>query len=123
MVASSKRPRKRGNGIMLRGLVATGEMVARNPAIAGGSTAFLVALCFVSANALWYQPHFYDGAFFATREAARHSVQAAAGRKPEARIVQPTARPVPPPDVTETTGAVPPQAVQPASTGDRKSVV
>jgi peptidoglycan hydrolase-like protein with peptidoglycan-binding domain len=93
-------------------------MVARNPAIAGGSTAFLVALCFVSANALWYQPHFYNGAFFATREAARHSVQASAVREPAPRIVQPTARPVPPPDVTETTGAVPPQAVQPASAGE-----
>src|ERR1700754_1892783 len=46
-------------------------LVARNPTLAGGSTAFLVALSFVSANALWYQPHAHSGAFFATREFTR----------------------------------------------------
>ena len=46
-------------------------MVSRNPAIAGGTTAFLVALSFVSANALWYQPYAHPGAFFATREFSR----------------------------------------------------
>lgn len=49
-------------------------LVARNPTLVGGSTAFLVALTFVSANALWYQPHVHSSAFFATRafpEAAR----------------------------------------------------
>lgn len=93
--------------MMLRGLVTTGEMVARNPAIAGGSMAFLVSLCFVSANALWYQPHFYDGAFFATRKAALHSTSMPTSRESKPRTIQPTVRPVPPPDVTETTGAVP----------------
>ncbi len=42
-------------------------LIARNPTLVGGSTAFLVALSFVSANALWYQPHAHSGAFFATR--------------------------------------------------------
>jgi peptidoglycan hydrolase-like protein with peptidoglycan-binding domain len=44
--------------------------VIRNPVLVGGSTAFLVALSFVSANALWYQPYAHSGAFFATREFA-----------------------------------------------------
>jgi peptidoglycan hydrolase-like protein with peptidoglycan-binding domain len=47
-----------------------GRMVFRNPALVGGSTAFLVALSFVSANALWYQPHAHSGAFFVTRDFA-----------------------------------------------------
>ncbi len=46
-------------------------VVARNPTLVGGSTAFLVALSFVSANALWYQPHAHSGAFFATRDFVR----------------------------------------------------
>ncbi len=46
-------------------------MISRNPAIAGGATAFLVALSFVSANALWYQPYAHSGAFFATRAFSR----------------------------------------------------
>lgn len=47
---------------------ALGGAIARNPALVGGATAFFVALSYVSANALWYQPHFHEGAFFATRE-------------------------------------------------------
>lgn len=47
-----------------------GAAVARNPILVGGMTAFLVALSYVSANALWYQPHFHAGAFFSTRETA-----------------------------------------------------
>lgn len=43
-------------------------LIARNPTLVGGATAFLVALSFVSANALWYQPHAHPGAFFATRD-------------------------------------------------------
>jgi peptidoglycan hydrolase-like protein with peptidoglycan-binding domain len=46
-------------------------LIARNPTLVGGATAFLVALSFVSANALWYQPHAHSGAFFATREFLR----------------------------------------------------
>ncbi len=47
-------------------------LIARNPTLVGGSTAFLVALSFVSANAIWYQPHAHTGAFFATRDYLRH---------------------------------------------------
>lgn len=46
-------------------------LIARNPTLVGGSTAFLVALSFVSANALWYQPYAHSGAFFATRDFLR----------------------------------------------------
>jgi peptidoglycan hydrolase-like protein with peptidoglycan-binding domain len=46
-------------------------MMARNPALVGGSTAFLVALSFVSANALWYQPFAHPDAFFPTRSMQR----------------------------------------------------
>ncbi|MCX7304519.1 MAG: peptidoglycan-binding domain-containing protein [Hyphomicrobiales bacterium] len=46
-------------------------LIARNPTLVGGSTAFLVALSFVSANALWYQPYAHSGAFFATRDFMR----------------------------------------------------
>ena len=47
--------------------MATGALIASNPAIAGGTTAFLVTMGFISANALWYQPHVHDGVFFRTR--------------------------------------------------------
>src|SRR5262245_13534682 len=49
-------------------VAAVGSTLARNPVLVGGTTAFVVALSYVSANALWYQPHFHSGAFFATRE-------------------------------------------------------
>jgi peptidoglycan hydrolase-like protein with peptidoglycan-binding domain len=49
-------------------LAAVGGGIAQNPLTVGGGTAFLVALSFISANALWYQPHFHAGAFFHTRD-------------------------------------------------------
>ncbi|MFI0847704.1 peptidoglycan-binding protein [Mesorhizobium sp. IMUNJ 23232] len=58
---------------LLGGASALGSMIARNPVIAGGSTAFLVAFCYVSANAIWYQPHAHRGAFFPTRDFVRQS--------------------------------------------------
>ncbi|MEI4482294.1 MULTISPECIES: peptidoglycan-binding domain-containing protein [unclassified Phyllobacterium] len=51
----------------LRALIAAGGLIASNPGIAGGTTAFLVTLGFISANALWYQPHVHEGVFFSTR--------------------------------------------------------
>jgi peptidoglycan hydrolase-like protein with peptidoglycan-binding domain len=60
-------------------LVTAGEGVMRKPLAVGATTAFLVAFSFISANALWYQPHFYDEAFFSTRaSSAQRSVHAAA---------------------------------------------
>jgi peptidoglycan hydrolase-like protein with peptidoglycan-binding domain len=49
------------------GAMAVGSLISRNPVLVGGSTAFLVTLFYVSANALWYQPFPHAGAFFATR--------------------------------------------------------
>ncbi|WP_312798146.1 peptidoglycan-binding domain-containing protein, partial [Tianweitania sp.] len=48
--------------------------VARNPMMVGGTTAFLIALFFVSANAMWYQPHFHKGAFFPTRDLPQNAL-------------------------------------------------
>jgi peptidoglycan hydrolase-like protein with peptidoglycan-binding domain len=64
-----------------------GAMIMRNPAAVGGSTAFLVALFYVSANALWYQPHAHLGAFFATRDFVRGTSGEAAVGEPETTFV------------------------------------
>lgn len=53
------------------GASAVGALIARNPVIAGSATAFLVALFYVSANAIWYQPYAHRGAFFPTRDFVR----------------------------------------------------
>ena len=45
-----------------------GTVLVDNPAAVGGATAFLVALSFVSANALWYQPQLHPSAFVSTRD-------------------------------------------------------
>jgi peptidoglycan hydrolase-like protein with peptidoglycan-binding domain len=69
MARSAKRPKavkRRGNAFQ-GGAVAVGSLISRNPVLVGGSTAFLVTLFYVSANALWYQPFPHAGAFFATR--------------------------------------------------------
>jgi peptidoglycan hydrolase-like protein with peptidoglycan-binding domain len=58
------------------GVSAVLGLIARNPTLVGGSIAFVVALSFVSANALWYQPHAHSGAFFATRDFLRPGVSA-----------------------------------------------
>ncbi|CAH2396157.1 peptidoglycan-binding domain-containing protein [Mesorhizobium ventifaucium] len=69
MARSAKQPKavkRRGNAFQ-RSAVAVGSQILRNPVLVGGSTAFLVTLFYVSANALWYQPFPHAGAFFATR--------------------------------------------------------
>ncbi len=71
MARSARRPRRSTQRVLIEEAAsAIGAAVARNPVLVGSGTAFLVALSFVSANALWYQPHFHDGAFFATRSQA-----------------------------------------------------
>lgn len=71
-------------------------LVARNPTLVGGSTAFLVALSFVSANALWYQPYAHSGAFFATRDFMRPGEQEPAQGLPDETTIL-----IERPDVTE----------------------
>jgi peptidoglycan hydrolase-like protein with peptidoglycan-binding domain len=67
--AKARKPAP-ADGVLRRAATAGGAAIARNPALVGGSTAFLVSLFFVSANAMWYQPHFHGSAFFTTREVA-----------------------------------------------------
>ncbi|TPN83109.1 peptidoglycan-binding protein [Mesorhizobium sp. CU2] len=69
MARSAKRPKvvEPERGVLAEGAVAVGQLIASNPVLVGGSTAFLVTLFYVSANALWYQPFPHTGAFFATR--------------------------------------------------------
>lgn len=66
------------------GAAALGGFVAANPVLVGGSTAFMVALMYVSANALWYQPHAHSSAFFSTRGFVEGLVLSA---EPETTIV------------------------------------
>lgn len=44
-----------------------GAFVAQHRLTIGGLTAFAVAFAYVTANAIWYQPHAHSSAFFATR--------------------------------------------------------
>ncbi|MCV0396158.1 MAG: peptidoglycan-binding protein [Rhizobiaceae bacterium] len=60
MARSAKRRETRRR----RGLAAmAGSAILANPIAVGGTTAFLVAFTFISANALWYQPHKHPNAF------------------------------------------------------------
>ncbi|MGE0501477.1 MAG: peptidoglycan-binding protein [Rhizobiaceae bacterium] len=70
-------------------VAALGGLAFRNPAVTGGTTAFLVTLAFVSANALFYQPHFHDSAFFATRDATGQIATSRAGEQPPRRTTPP----------------------------------
>jgi peptidoglycan hydrolase-like protein with peptidoglycan-binding domain len=87
MARSARQPRKapkRRASAWQAGAVAIGSMISDNPVLVGGSTAFLVTLFYVSANALWYQPYPHKGAFFATRT-IEHFVDATAD-EPETTI-------------------------------------
>ena len=101
MARSAKRPKvvEPERGVLAESAVAVGQLIASNPVLVGGSTAFLVTLFYVSANALWYQPFPHTGAFFATRsiENFPHTVS----DEPETTINivrQPPAQPVAKPD-------------------------
>lgn len=101
MARSARRPKvvEPERGVLAEGAVAAGQMISRNPVMVGGSTAFLVTLFYVSANALWYQPFPHTSAFFATRsiENFPHAVS----DEPETTINivrQAPAQPAPKPD-------------------------
>jgi len=57
-------------------------VAVRNPVAVGGSTAFLVSLAFVSANALFYQPQMHPSAFVSTRALATRPAQEAVPEHP-----------------------------------------
>jgi len=66
--ARRRRRRSLALGTVPAALVgACGELVARNPSVAGGLTAFLIVVAYVSANALWYQPRVQRDVFLRTR--------------------------------------------------------
>jgi peptidoglycan hydrolase-like protein with peptidoglycan-binding domain len=83
-MARNARRREPAYGSSLLGnvLATMGEGVLRNPLAVGASTAFLVTFSFISANALWYQPHFYDDAFFSTRNPPIRQSARVIGRAP-----------------------------------------
>lgn len=81
-------------GMVQRGAVAIGDLVSRNPVLVGGSTAFMVTLFYVSANALWYQPFPHSNAFFATRSQQDFPVSEQTEPETTINIVRPD------PDVT-----------------------
>lgn len=94
---AERRPAPRERGALGSGAAALGAMVAANPVLVGGSTAFLVTLFYVSANALWYQPFPHTGAFFATRDLVRAAVEVPAEPETTINIERPEAAPVPVP--------------------------
>lgn len=96
MARSAKQPkavRRRGSAFQ-GGAVAVGSLISRNPVLVGGSTAFLVTLFYVSANALWYQPFPHAGAFFATRSIERFPRADADEPETTINIVRPGPAPV-----------------------------
>lgn len=98
MARSAKRPKapvKRRSTVIQDSAVAVGGMISRNPVLVGGSTAFLVTLFYVSANALWYQPFPHAGAFFATRNFQGLSHNAADEPETTINIVRPNTAPAP----------------------------
>jgi peptidoglycan hydrolase-like protein with peptidoglycan-binding domain len=87
MARSARRPERtaaRKRNALGVGTLALGSLIAANPVLVGGSTAFLVTLFYVSANALWYQPFPHSGAFFATRNIER--VETGTPDEPETTI-------------------------------------
>lgn len=101
-------------GPLQGGAAAIGGLISRNPMAVGGSTAFLVSLFYVSANALWYQPHAHTSAFFATREFSRPvDDETTAPTEPETTIhierpteAQPAVRPKGDPVVEQVQGVL-----------------
>ncbi|WP_421913836.1 peptidoglycan-binding protein [Mesorhizobium sp.] len=80
---------KRRNTPFQDGAAAVGSLISQNPVLVGGSTAFLVTLFYVSANALWYQPFPHSGAFFATRSMASFPRAGVAEPETTINIVRP----------------------------------
>jgi peptidoglycan hydrolase-like protein with peptidoglycan-binding domain len=99
-------------GELLReGLVLTGGAILARPALVGGTTAFLVATAFVSANALWYQPYQHTGAFFTTRALIQREPVAEPSPQPRPAAARVDTRPADPQPATqpapETTSSLP----------------
>jgi peptidoglycan hydrolase-like protein with peptidoglycan-binding domain len=75
-----------------------GDVVARNPVAVAATTGLVIALSYVSANALWYQPHAHPGAFFSTRDLVRRDLPVSVLPETTIRIERPeTPEPAPSP--------------------------
>ncbi len=91
--ARSRRHAREDSGLVGQALAAAGHAVARNPMFVGATTGFLIILFYVSANAMWYQPHRHTGAFISTRSMpAQPAVE-----EPNASATPPRAAPAPEP--------------------------
>ena len=121
MKHSVSRPEidRRPPGLIGTVAAASGTAIVENPVLVGSSTAFLVVLFYVSANALWCQPFPHPEPLLQTRILVEHRV---AEPVREAAV----ARPVPRPDVTNSVQPQPVEtiAVQPptAPTADEKTL-
>ncbi|WP_187970172.1 peptidoglycan-binding protein [Aquibium microcysteis] len=89
-------------GLIGAAATASGAAIAENPVLVGSSTAFLVVLFYVSANALWNQPYRHPGPLMETRFLVE--------RPAELPAPLPVARPEPvmQPPSAEVTNSVPP---------------
>lgn len=101
MARTAKRPSRSkqpaAESLIHRGIGVAGAWVSENPTLVGGTTAFLIAMAFVSANAIWYQPHAHTSPLFTTRsfesfEATDRSVETGGTT---IRLARPAAAPVP----------------------------
>lgn len=63
----SRRNKSASHPVPQRMINGGAALIAQNPVLVGGMTAFLLTMFFVSANALWYQPHGHPAAIFPTR--------------------------------------------------------
>ncbi|WP_041545144.1 MULTISPECIES: peptidoglycan-binding domain-containing protein [Chelativorans] len=120
MTRYAKRPRSRAGargkrtGWLRAGISGAAAAAGRNPVAVGGTTAFLVSLAFVSANALFYQPQVHPSAFLSTRilgpralpDLTQHPHPQSAPR--EIRQIEPAGSAVE--TSPDSTGSVPPPA-------------
>jgi peptidoglycan hydrolase-like protein with peptidoglycan-binding domain len=69
MTTRTAAPPERNTAVLvtLAAARAIGRLIAHNPVIAGGTTAFAVSMLFFSSNALWYQPYAQKHTFYSTR--------------------------------------------------------
>ena len=96
-------------GLIGGAAAASGAAIAENPVLVGSSTAFLVVLFYVSANALWNQPYRHPGPLMETR----FVVERPAAMPAPLPVARP--EPVMQPPSTEVTNSVPPVQEQPAA--------
>jgi peptidoglycan hydrolase-like protein with peptidoglycan-binding domain len=105
-------------GRLAGGLALSGAALARNPVLVGGTTAFLVTMFYVSANAIWYQPGSHRDAVFATRPflASGGAEEVAAPTETLIRLERESELPEPTPRPSKAAGEVEASAPDPVMT-------